>query len=102
MVRISWAYNCPDTSDLEVRVVAWKDNVPNMEVQVQELLRAASRPGATPEIGTAHAWAKNHLDQNKFLSIKAQETLNCKHTQAQNQMAQAHAQVQEAAWMTST
>lgn len=96
--------------DLEARVAAWRDNMPNMEARVRELPGAASRPGATLEIGTGYARAKNDLDQNKFLFIKAQEILNRKHVQAQNQMAQAqalaqaqvHAQAQAAARMTPT
>ncbi|KAH7341951.1 hypothetical protein B0J17DRAFT_648693 [Rhizoctonia solani] len=80
--------------DLEARVAAWRENIPNLENRVQELLGVASRPGAQPEVTAAYARAKQELDQNKFLYIKSQEILNRKHLQAQSQIAQAQAQAQ--------
>ncbi|KAJ1307354.1 hypothetical protein OPQ81_001459 [Rhizoctonia solani] len=80
--------------DLEARVAAWRENLPNLENRVQELLGVASRPGAQPEMTAAYTRAKQELDQSKFLFMKSQEILNRKHIQAQNHIAQAQAQAQ--------
>ncbi|KAG8715379.1 hypothetical protein FRC11_004423 [Ceratobasidium sp. 423] len=80
--------------DLEARVAAWRDSLPNLENRMQELLAVASRPGAQPEITAAYARAKQDYEQNKFLFVKSQEILGRKHLQAQTQIAQAQAQAQ--------
>ncbi|CUA75946.1 Nuclear-pore anchor [Rhizoctonia solani] len=80
--------------DLEARVASWRDSLPNLETRAQELLVAASRPGAQPEMTAAYARAKQEFEHNKFLYVKAQEIINRKHMQAQSQLAQAQAQAQ--------
>ncbi|CAE6456791.1 unnamed protein product [Rhizoctonia solani] len=87
--------------DLEARVAAWRENLPNLENRVQELLGVASRPGAQPEVTAAYGRAKQELEQNRFLFIKSQEILNRKHLQA-SQIAQAQAHAQNQARMTPT
>ncbi|KAG9127873.1 hypothetical protein FRC07_008141 [Ceratobasidium sp. 392] len=81
--------------ELEMRVANWRENLPNTEARVRELLAAIQRPGATPEIQAAFARAKQDYEQHKFLFIKSQEILARK-------QAQLHQQGQNSARMTPT
>ncbi|KAG8748158.1 hypothetical protein FRC10_008891 [Ceratobasidium sp. 414] len=71
--------------ELEMRVANWRDNLPNSEARVRELLAAIQRPGATPEIQAAFGRAKQDFDQNRFLYVKSQEILVRKQAQLQGQ-----------------
>ncbi|KAG9102610.1 hypothetical protein FRC06_001653 [Ceratobasidium sp. 370] len=71
--------------ELEMRVANWRDNLPHSEARARELLAAAQRPGATPEVQAAFARAKQDFDQNRFLFVKSQEILLRKQTQLQGQ-----------------
>ncbi|KAF8599101.1 hypothetical protein BDV93DRAFT_560634 [Ceratobasidium sp. AG-I] len=86
--------------DLEIWVACWREHLMGARQQMQELLSAVSRPGASPEVAAASTRAKHEYEQHSFLFAKSQEILLRKHAQAQAQVAQAHGQAQVQAQMT--